>query len=143
MSKGLRQRHSDEVYMKCLFMSDEPVRWAEASSVVDEEQGTGDVPASQQAVQLRSHKRVFMGHQTDVASFQVQPSVRSTTPGDGVMRWHHWDGVYDRHSNMNNKYKEKLTNLSVRLQERSTTLYSLAKRPKAPDKGRQQAFLGN
>jgi hypothetical protein len=34
----------------------------------------------------------------------------------------------------NVKQKEKLTNSSVRLQEWSTTSYSLARRPKAPDK---------
>jgi hypothetical protein len=50
------------------------------------------------------------------------------------MRWCHGDAVYDRCSNTNEEYKEKLTKSSIRLQERSTTLYSLARRPKAPDK---------
>jgi hypothetical protein len=48
MSKGSRRHCSDEVYTKRSFMSDEPIRQAETSSVVDEEQGTGDVPAIRQ-----------------------------------------------------------------------------------------------
>jgi hypothetical protein len=35
---------------------------------------------------------------------------------------------------MNDEYKKKLTNSLIRLQEWSTTSYSLARRPKAPDK---------
>jgi hypothetical protein len=44
-------------------------------------------------------------------------------------------GVVDeRHSNSNVKHKEILTKLSVGLQERSTTLYSPVREPKALDK---------
>jgi hypothetical protein len=110
------------------------MRQAEDLSGLDKEQGTGDMPAIQQVVHSGRHKGAFIGYQTDVASCQVQPSIRSNTPGDGVMRRRHGDRVHDRRSNTNKEYKEKLTNSSIRLQERSTTLHSLARRPKALDK---------
>jgi hypothetical protein len=129
-----RRRHKDSVYRERSFRIDEHRKQAEASSAVDEEQGMRDMPAIRQAVHSGRHKRAFRGHQTDVASFQVQPSIRSSTPGDGVMRRHHEDGVYDRRSNTNDGSREKLTNLSVCRQEWSTDMYSQVRKPKAPDK---------
>jgi hypothetical protein len=66
-----RQCHKDSTYREHSLMSDKPIRWAEALSVMDEEQGMGDVPASWQAVHSRSHKGAFRGRQIDVTSFQV------------------------------------------------------------------------
>jgi hypothetical protein len=129
-----RQHYKDSVYRERSFGIDEYRKQAEASSAVDEEQGTRDVPAIRQAVHSGRHKGVFRGHQTDVASFQVQPSIRSSTPGDGVMRRHHEDGVYDRRSNMSDGSREKLTNSSVCQQEWSTDMYSQVRKPKVPDK---------
>jgi hypothetical protein len=134
--KELKRHCNSVVNMRWSYMNNKSTRWAEASSTVDEEQGRRDMPAIRQAVHSGRHKGAFIGHQMDVASFQVQLSIRSNTPGDGVMRWHHGDRVYDRCSNTNDEYKEKLTNSSIRLQERSTTLYSLARRPKGCPAGR-------
>jgi hypothetical protein len=69
MPKGSRQCHSDEAYMKRLFMSDESIEWAEDSPVGDEEQGMGDVPAIRQAWHSRRHKEALSNHQMDMALF--------------------------------------------------------------------------
>jgi hypothetical protein len=68
---------------------------------MDEEQGTGDMPAIRQMMQSGRHKGAFKGHQMDMALFQVQPAIRSNAPGDGEMRWRHGDAVYDKWSYMN------------------------------------------
>jgi hypothetical protein len=82
MSKGSRQHHSDEVYTKHSFTSDEPRRWAETSSAVDKEQGMGDVPAIRQAKHSRRHRGASWNHQTDMDLSQVQPSNKSNAPGN-------------------------------------------------------------
>jgi hypothetical protein len=93
--------------MKCSFTSDESIRWAEDSPVGNEEQGTGDVPVSRQAVQSRSHKGVFRSHQTDMTLFQVQPSGRSNNPKDGERRWHRGNAIYKNCSCMNDEHKRQ------------------------------------
>jgi hypothetical protein len=95
MSKGSRRRHSDgerrwcrgdDVYENRLFTNDEHMRRAEDPSGLDEEQGTGDVPAIRQVWHSKRQKGAFLNHQTDMASFQVQPSIKSDGPGNGETR---------------------------------------------------------
>jgi hypothetical protein len=75
MSKGSRRRRSDgerrrhrgdAVYENRSFMSDEHTRQAEDPSGLDEEQGTGDVHAIQQAKHSRRHRGTSRNHQMDM-----------------------------------------------------------------------------
>jgi hypothetical protein len=95
MFKGSRQCHSDgerrwcrgdAIYENCSFTNDEHTRRAEDPSGLEEEQGTGDMPAIQQAWHSRRQKEAFLNHQTDMALFQVQPSIKSDGPGNGETR---------------------------------------------------------
>jgi hypothetical protein len=96
-----RQRQRDTLYGRQSFTNNKHMRWVEDPPGMDEEQGTGDVPAIRQTMQSGRHKRAFKGHQTDMASFQVQPAVRSNAPGDGETRRCHGDAVYDKQSYTN------------------------------------------
>jgi hypothetical protein len=129
-----RQRHEDAVYNKRSFMNDNSMRRTGDTAAVKERQGTGNIPHPQLPMRSRTRETLYDGLQMAMPLFQGQPPTQVRNSGYGETRWHHGDGVYNRHSNTNDKNKEKLTNSSVRLQERSTTLYSLTRRPKAPDK---------
>jgi hypothetical protein len=112
MSKGSRRRRSDgerrrrrgdDVYENCLFTNDEHMRWAEDPSGLDEEQGMGDVPAIQQAWHSKRQKGAFLNHQTDMASFQVQPSIKSDGLGNGETRRHQGDVINEDRSKVNDE----------------------------------------
>jgi hypothetical protein len=129
-----RRRHEDAVYNKRSFTNDNSMRRTGGIATVKERQGTGNIPDPQLPTWSRTRETSYDGLQTAMPSVQGQPPTQVRNSGYGETRRHHGDGVYDRCSNTNDEYKEKLTKLSVRLQERSTMLYSLARRPKAPDK---------
>jgi hypothetical protein len=120
-----RRRHEDAVYNKRSFTNDNSMRQTGGTAAVKERQGTGNIPDPQLPMRSRTHETSYDGLQTAMPLFQGQPPTQVRNSGYGV---------YNRCSITNDEYKEKLTKLSVRLQERSTTLYSLARRPKAPDK---------
>jgi hypothetical protein len=109
-----RQCQRDTIYRRCLFMNDEHMRWAEDLSGMDKEQGMGDVPAIQQAWHSRRHKGAILNYQMDMASFQMQLSIKSDGPGNREMRCHHGDIVHGGQLNMNNKHVEQLMNASGR-----------------------------
>jgi hypothetical protein len=112
MSKGSRQCRSDgerrqhrgdNVYENRLFTNDEHMRWAEDPSGLDEEQGTGDVPAIRQAWHSKRQKGAFLNHQTNMASFQAQPSIKSDGPGNGETRCHQGDVINKDCSKVNDE----------------------------------------
>jgi hypothetical protein len=129
-----RQCQKDAVYNKRSFTNDNSMRWTGDMAAVKERRGTGNIPDPQLPTHSRTCETSYDGLQMAMPSFQGQPPTQVRNSGYGETRRCHGDGVYDRCLNTNDEYKEKLTNLSVRLQERSTTLYSLARRPKALDK---------
>jgi hypothetical protein len=112
MSKGSRRCHSDgekrrrqgdDVYENRSFMNDEHMRWAEDPSELDEEQGTGDVPAIQQAWHSKRHRGAFLNHQTDMVLFQAQPSIKTDGPGNGETRRRQGDVINEDRSKVNDK----------------------------------------
>jgi hypothetical protein len=122
MSKGLRQRRSDgerrcrqgdAVYENRSFTNDEHTRQAENLSGLEEEQGTGDVPAIRQAWHSRRQKGAFLNHQTDMASFQVQPSIKSDGPGNGETRRCQGDIVDEDHSKVNDESTRRSRGMSA------------------------------
>jgi hypothetical protein len=129
-----RRHQKDAVYNKRSFMNDNTMRRMGGMAAVKERQGTGNIPDPQLQMRSRTCETLYDGLQMAMPLFQGQPPTQVRNSGYRETRRRHGDGVYDRRSNTNDEYKEKLTNLSVRLQERSTMLYSLARRPKAPDK---------
>jgi hypothetical protein len=78
-----KQCSGDAIYNKCSFMNNETTRWAEDLSAMDKEQGMGDVPVPQQEKHLGRHRRAFLDHQTDIALFQMQPSINRMPQGTG------------------------------------------------------------
>jgi hypothetical protein len=112
MSKGSRRhrsdgerrwRRGDDVYENRSFTSDEHTRRAEDPSGLDEEQGTGDVPAIRQAWHSKRQKGAFLNHQMDMASFQAQPSIRSDGPGNGETRRRQGDVINEDRSKVNDE----------------------------------------
>jgi hypothetical protein len=112
MSKGLRRRRSDgerrrrrgdDIYENCSFTNDKHMRQAEDPSGLDEEQGTGDVPAIRQAWHSKRQKGAFLNHQTDMASFQAQPSIKSDGPGNGETRHRQGDVINEDRSKVNDE----------------------------------------
>jgi hypothetical protein len=111
MSKGSRQhrndgerrwRRGDDVYENRSFTNDEHTRQAEDPSGLDEEQGT-DMPAIWQAWHSKRQKGAFLNHQTDMALFQVQPSIKSDGPGNGETRRCQGDVINEDRSKVNNE----------------------------------------
>jgi hypothetical protein len=133
-----RRRQEDAIYNKRSSTNDNTMRQTGGTAAVKERQGTGNISDPHLQTRSRTSETSYDGLQMAMPSFQGQPPTQVRNSGYGEMRRCHGDRVYGRCSNTNDEYKEKLTNLSVRLQERSTTLYSMARRPKAPDKRVQQ-----
>jgi hypothetical protein len=112
MSKGSRRRRSDgerrrrrrdDVYENHSVMSDEHTRRAEDLSGLDKEQGTGDLPAIRQAWDSKRQKGAFLNHQTDMASFQAQPSIKTDGPGNGETRRCQGDVINEDRSKVNDE----------------------------------------
>jgi hypothetical protein len=103
-------------------------------AAVKERQGTGNIPNPQLPMHSRTCETSYDSLQMAMPLVQGQPSIQVRNLGYGERRRHHGDAVYDRCSTKNEETKGKLTKSSVRRQERSTTLYSQARKPKEPDK---------
>jgi hypothetical protein len=129
-----RRRQGDIVDEDCSKVNDESMRWSRGMSAVDKKQGTGNKPDPQLPMRSRMCETSHDGLQTASPVSQNKPSVKLNGPRDGEMRRRYGDVVYDRCWTTNDGSREKLTNSSVWLQEWSTDMYSLARRPKALDK---------
>jgi hypothetical protein len=79
------------------------MRWAEDPPGMDEEQGMGNMPAIQQAWHLRRQKGAFLNHQTDMALFQVQLSIKLDGPRNRETRRRQGDIVDKDRSKVNDK----------------------------------------
>jgi hypothetical protein len=113
-------------------------RWTASSmpSITDEMSGIPDV---QQPMHSKTRNEYLLSHQMTADSprkelLSSSGIHTSEGPGNGV-HVQSDSGINNKgHSKSNIKHKRKLTKLSVRLQEQSTTQYLLVRKPKAPDK---------
>jgi hypothetical protein len=103
---------------------------------IDNAEGRGNTPGSQQMTRSRTHKQPN-GHQTAISPFQPQSSVGSSAPIYEEPRGHTGDARYGGYLNRDDESKRRLMKSSVSKNKRSTVLYSPKIAPKAPDKRAQ------
>jgi hypothetical protein len=108
-----RRRQGDDIYKNRSFMNDKHTRQAEDPSGLDEEQGMGDVPAIRQAWHSKRQKGAFLNHQTDMASFQVQLSIKSDGPENGEMRRCQGDVINKDRSKVNDESMRRSRGMSA------------------------------